>query len=43
VAVLGATDTIRATAHYDADAHMQMGTEPVMGIMVAYLDTAPDA
>jgi hypothetical protein len=43
VAVFGAADTVRATAHYDADAHMQMGTEPVMGIMVAYLDTATDA
>jgi hypothetical protein len=43
VAVFGPADTIRATAYYDASAHMQMGDEAVMGIMLAYLDTAPDA
>jgi hypothetical protein len=43
LAVVGAGDTLRATAHYDAGAHPHMGHEPVMGIMLAYLDTAPDA
>jgi hypothetical protein len=29
-------------AHYDAQAHMQMGTEPVMGIGHAGADTSLD-
>jgi len=38
VAALRAGDVLKLTAYYDSDAHMQMGTEPVMGIALGYLD-----
>jgi hypothetical protein len=33
-------DVIKISAFYDSNAHMQMGTEPVMGIAVGYLDVS---
>jgi hypothetical protein len=31
-------DELKITAYYDADAHMQMGTDPIMGIAIGYVD-----
>jgi hypothetical protein len=38
IATVKAGDQMKITAHYDSNAHMQMGDEPVMGIAVGYVD-----
>jgi hypothetical protein len=43
VATVKAGDQFTLTAYYDSNKHMQMGTEPVMGIAIGYFDMAPDA
>jgi hypothetical protein len=43
VATIRAGDQLILTAYYDSNAHMQMGTEPIMGIAVGYLDLGADA
>jgi hypothetical protein len=38
VATVRTGDTIKLTAYYDSNAHMQMGTDPVMGIAIGFFD-----
>jgi hypothetical protein len=38
VASVRTGDELKLTAYYDSNAHMQMGTEPVMGISIGYFD-----